>query len=107
MYVYAKELGREIPDISKLSNKERINLKEELSFTYNVKMGYQKYRLRMRAVTDNVRIINCLARRGINFLDEVAELTKSEFISTLGLGINTANIMEKILREHNLSFKKN
>lgn len=39
MYVYAKELGREIPDISKLSNKERINLKEELSYTYNVKNG--------------------------------------------------------------------
>ena len=39
MYVYAKELGREIPDVSKLSNKERINLKEELSYTYNVKNG--------------------------------------------------------------------
>ena len=69
-------------------------------------MGYQKYRLRMRAVTDNVRIINCLARRGINFLDEVAELTKSEFIEIQGLGINTGNTMEKISAEYNLSFKK-
>lgn len=103
--IYSQKLGRNIPDISELSYDELYNLEEKLSFMYKMSMGYKGYRLRVEVATDDTGINNSLRREYIMYLDEVAELTKREFMNIKGIGKESVKVMEQVLGEYSLSFR--